>query len=330
MRLAEMQRIVSGARERLVVRFSKEVHSPQHRAMENSKGELIQALREVREVHALTSHADALLADPVLTRTGDPVVVSHEEATRFAQTVGKLRERADIVLAVIAPALSPKADLGVSVRLPQHRTFADLAATLADLQFVFEEATLAHYPGARVTVSGFDTGTMWINIAMDTPEAITLIATVLALASAYLFRRRDVRHRGERILREVPDADEREKARQILESSLPAYKKKLASRLSAGDASTQLTDEEAIDRLTRLLEGGGDVVLALERAPAQAKRSGEVARRILEELRRIEGLTPPEAGPPQLESSVHIDEEIEVLLVEPGDQKNVIEAEEET
>jgi hypothetical protein len=171
------------------------------------------------------------------------------------------------------------------MRLPDIASLGDLQEITKELDLILNQTLLQHYGFGNYRLSGFDTGSMWINITLDTPEALGLILTVYGAAKLWLRKKADTAKQLESTNAALPESD-RQTMAKLLQQMLDHERVKMAESVAPKGASPEDIQRlrHALERLAALEEQGAEIVPSLQ-AP-------EAVREIYVQINK--GVLPPQ------------------------------------
>lgn len=251
-------------------------------------GMRVRGLAELRR--AVVALAKVTALDAEIGRVGDHALVGGSVGDSLyvdagtAEGLGVLLRRAhDIgtrLLVALRAALPQEEPLSVAFRLPNVTGLSDLTCAAKEIEDVFAQ-TLAVGGHGSARVIGFDTGSMHIEIGLDTAEALALISAMVTMATLYFRNRAKILEQREAARKHSAAADW-----PVVERTFQTMISVAREESVTGAAPAQASPEErarlgaAIEKMADLMEHGADVVPALN-APPEIRKKYETARGLL-------------------------------------------------
>ena len=240
------------------------------------------AISELSKIVALATEVAPLAQHPLVMSTAQDVILTDPSAGSNLQQLGaRLDEFAGRLMMSLSAALPKEEPLSVSFRLPDVASLSDLTRDVGEVEDVFTQALApTGFGGSRVL--GFDTGSMWISIGLETKEALGLIAALTTTAIAYLKFRRQTGETQVAAKKTSTDPTElvvieRMFERMIAERRTEAITAIAPKRLGPEDRARLGV---AVDKMADLLNRGAEVIPALN-APTDVQASYEAAKALV-------------------------------------------------
>lgn len=243
----------------------------------------------LRRVPPLAGDIAPLLNSPFIANSPEDVLLLDvETGTSIVSQLQLLNAVAARMQNFLNAALPVEPETSVSFRVPETESVADLASIVHQLSDVFAQTLQPVEKYGSFRLLGFDTGSMWINIVLDTPEALVMILSLVGAAGWF----HNAKKRNQEQEAEARRHAEREQAKMVEE----LFEKMLASkRAEAIDRLVPGAENEdrsrvgaALDKYVKIIERGGQITPALG-APVEVRRAYEEERKLMNA-----------AGPPKL------------------------------
>jgi hypothetical protein len=295
MRLREIQGILADAIEALTFRV---VQEPTAAGVPGGKvlglRRIASGLGKLTELPAIADPARRALAHPYFQHPEGQFHVDFGAAQNFENTITPVRQQAIMLKAMVDATVEPEQALSITVRVPSVSTLDDLEEVISDLATVLKQALLPHYEMGAFRLAGFDTGSMWIDIALDTKEALALILAVAAVALRLLKYKAELRAKEDEAKASLP-AEQVKMMVDVFGELLKAKRIEWSGEIAPGNATPEDKTRllVAVDTLTDLSAAGAEVVPALS-APREVKENY---------LAVVKAFEPAKHAPPQLSSA---------------------------
>jgi len=289
MRLRDIRESLAAARPGLIFKTSPEGLPGNHTGTtEEATARLIASAKMLLPIPVFgTRHGQRILTHKLITQIGSRLIGSTDEVKVFQSSLEAAVFDIDEFIQVLDAVLAPDDSCRLSIRLPDISTFSELKDVITDLQVIAERTVLNQLPGSGVEISGFDTGTFWLELKLD-QEGLILLLSLFSLAAAYLQRMRSIDHQAANLLSDLPKGKQDE-IKKALQETLPARKSKLAKKLNPKKEHVNET-EDALERAAKLLGRNVEIRLSLK-APLKAHNELSALQKTLEESAKIEQLT---------------------------------------
>lgn len=117
---------------------------------------------------------------------GDDLVLDGQSYAQWNKQFGQLLPALVMMDQALALAV-PQADTKtVSIRLPVTTSLTDVSKTVSDLEEILRPILEASDTETKISVQGFDTGSMWVVIALGSAAGLTIVNNICKAASKIL------------------------------------------------------------------------------------------------------------------------------------------------
>jgi hypothetical protein len=253
---------------------------------------VVEALRNLEtlpflgeEIRTVFSRFHEVLDGPLPELVGE-----NNQLNQFMGELGFVVAVAKGMRDALQVALPPEDELTVHFKLPRLETIDDLARALRELQAILNIEPIVDRFNSRPTLKGFDTGSCWVTIGMETADARALML-LLFTGALYLLRMRLAAAQSRRQMLEHATPDEV----RILEGAFEKQDERefaeVSQHMLPSDAKpSELAGvREGLKHMTGLVERGAEVHPALG-APKPIQEQFERAMALRRVIRRDDGL----------------------------------------
>ena len=247
MRIDEMRELIEQEQENLNVRVSEIAQSSTNRKVEGHR-QAVNAARALGDTKAFKVEIDQILAIREFVDAIDPIVVSKESAQLFSDRVATLRTAASAVHRGLKALTLDTAETQVVFHLPGNQDLSGLVKDLSELDKLLTQAVVNEHVAGAVRLAGFDRGSEWLLIDLDSFKAVALL---VMMHKYFIWWRKQ---EGEiALIRESTrslkiDNDARKQLSDALDTQLKEHEKEaVALVLKAGGIPE--TDHELVQRV---------------------------------------------------------------------------------
>lgn len=226
-------------------------------------------LKQVSKVASLSPETVPLLDNPYISaHHEDSLLLDHPQAKQIKALVDTLLVAMRFFDRAVSEAVTNETSLSVAVRVPDTDSLKELGKTVHEFDTIFSQALQPREVFGGFQLIGFDTGSMWLQMALDQTEGMTLILSLAAVARWYLGQTLKIKEQ-EAEAKRVADAKQVEMITDLFEKMEKAKRRDAIDRLSREGCSPE--DRErlgvALDKYTGLVGRGADIVPALSAPP---------------------------------------------------------------
>ena len=238
MRIDEMRELIEQEIDNLHVEVKQVPQDPQNRRISGQQ-KAVAAARALDVTGAFPIEVGSVIGDQNLSDAVDPIVIRKEVAEQFAFNVGKLHEAAACVHRTLHALILDTSETQVVIRLPDNRDLSALVEDLSNLNRLISQAVLNDHVNGAVRVAGFDRGSEWLILDLDSIQAVVM----LGMMYKYLLwiREKEQNIQIKRSWAESMDMDNEAKRKfyQALDNQLKMHEKEtLDLVLQAGNIPT--------------------------------------------------------------------------------------------
>ena len=133
------------------------------------------AARSLRDTKAFELEIDRALSHDVFVDAIDPIVVTQKSADEFARHVGDLHATATAVLRGLKALTLDTTETQVVFRMPGNQDLSGLVKDLGQLDRLLTQAVVNKYVGGAVRLAGFDRGSEWLLIDLESLKAVGVL-----------------------------------------------------------------------------------------------------------------------------------------------------------
>jgi hypothetical protein len=117
---------------------------------------------------------------------GDNIVLDNQSYAQWNKHFGQLLAGLTMMAEALKLAV-PQADANtVSIRLPGTTSLADVSDTVSDVEEILRPILDASDTETKISVQGFDTGSMWMVVALGSAAGLTIVTNLCLAASKIL------------------------------------------------------------------------------------------------------------------------------------------------
>ncbi len=239
---------------------------------------------ELFSIKFLKEKAEELIkCIPEIYRAYDSFKVSNSDWSRISNARRILRESmADVIGLYESMGLESKEPLGVDIKLPNCKDFAELKKCIDDLDFILYKSPLFRDETENLEFKTVDVGSLWLTFAVIGAGAVT-VSIILNNLAAFLDKcvivhSHKLTLRQQKVLADTMDMEKKEKEAFLNNLEL-LYKKQVATVISDLEKETnkKLQNgeevgmvEQAFEKMNVLIEKGLQIYSTIE-SPQEVK-----------------------------------------------------------
>lgn len=110
------------------------------------------------------------------------IQITSDLTSALAKLAEEVKKKCYVVLEIAAKTLSAEDSESIDVKLPEFNNLKEASRFFNDLNNALEIVVVNKYVGGKVELQGFESGSMWITIALGTPIAVKLIGQIVSAA----------------------------------------------------------------------------------------------------------------------------------------------------
>ena len=176
----------------------KSTHQPSNATFAISEfASTVAAAIQIKTTGALTKEAEAVLdVRDISLSPHEELVVNTQTFNIFNAAVQDLFSKATLLRRALMSVLSGPHDFSIDVKLPPTLRLSDLETLAHELEITLSQSLLNPYVKGDVTLTGFDRGSLWLEIGLGAPSAVTFLAGMVRLI--FTIREHDLKLRAQK------------------------------------------------------------------------------------------------------------------------------------
>ena len=180
MRLRQIQRVLRSALPRL--KFGQSQVSGTANFRVEHLRDVLDAVRAIRETGMFQSDTETILTtDVIVQHAEDSFIVTSETFNRINTALHQIRAQGTVLLEALDANLEDELPAVVAVRIPDATDLDTVADALREVKAALQQLLLNDYVEGEVRLESFDRGSNWLEIALGSVTAVSILGAVLRM-----------------------------------------------------------------------------------------------------------------------------------------------------
>jgi hypothetical protein len=268
MRLQEQLAIIRRALPLLGVKV--EWLKPDNLLHAKGKAVIAHALRTLGKLPYFEKEVGVLLAFHTFSVDDEEIVLDSGSHAVWQSTFPLIGVRLRLLHQSLELAVAGADQHSIAVRLPDTTSLEGISTAISDVEQILRPVLEAKGAGTTISVRGFDTGSMWVVIALGSAAALIFVRNICNAAKEILAVVLEVGRSGLSLKRMGVEAALLEAIQGQLEEKRPVMVRKLAEKIEKQEFGEVQDNERigrigrSIDLLAKLYQKGAEIRPAIE------------------------------------------------------------------
>jgi hypothetical protein len=270
-----------------------------------NKAAVAGALKELTRLPYFAKFAHELLSHHTFETKAPTIVLSREAHAKWAATQSVLAMVLPPLQGVMRTAVAATGEHSIAVRLPQMTSLADVSSAISDLERVLSPIVESKKAEAKIEVEGFDSGSMWLVIAIGSAVGLAIIRGICKAAKEVMSLELEAERNRLSLKRMGVEGSVLDAIHEQVQKTRRAQLKELAEAIERQDFDEHPDNERiarielSIDLLAKLNKSGGEIRPAIEPIKADSAKDNypDIQALLKANRREIEAMQAKLLGP---------------------------------